>query len=726
MYVYDWLHISRLFQKSNERILNKIEIVQEHKLGELILSKIKHDSKEVIYNYSKIILTDSDKSLLCKGLDFAIPPKKMKYHEYMLPFEILFRDVRFNTKSNNSLNHLQSKVKDLGLSSLRYYNKRERSFDNLTNDEYKSLVKLSENKEIIIQRADKGNTVVILDKLTYTNKIEQLLSNTEKFRPIEFKHQINKELRHLLDLETNLIDTLDLLLAQNYLSKNYYDFLKPSGSNPGVLYGLCKVHKEVVGDSPPFRPILSSIGTSSYNIAKFFVPILKDYTVNEYTVKDSFAFAKDISLQDGSLYMTSFDVDSLFTNIPLDETIEICLTKIFTGKKKVKGLLKSHCRELLQQATKQSAFIFNNKWYTQIDGVAMGSPLGPTLANVFLGHYENIWLDDCPLEFRPIYYKRYVDDIFLLFKSKNQIEDFKNYLNNKHKNINFTVEVENDNKLSFLDILVTRDQNQFTTSIYRKSTFSGVYTNFKSFIPTEYKHGLIFSLLFRVYTISMSYSTMLDEIERLKIIWLKNAFPLKIIDKCIREFFNKIYCKRIADNGKEESNKIVTITLPFLGTDSLRIKKQLHSIVKSCCKEVKLRVIFSSKTRLRNLFNFKDIIPDDLKSLILYKFTCRMCNHTYIGKCKRQYQVRRYEHLNISYKTEKPYSYNKKTASAVSLHINSLNHKATDCDFKIIGRASNDYYLKIQESLLIHKEKPVLNKTVFSVPLYLFSNLNDN
>ena len=80
--------------------------------------------------------------------------------------------------------------------------------------------------------------------------------------------------------------------------------------------------------------------------------------------------------------MASFDVDSLFTNIPLDETIEICLTKMFTGKKKVKGLLKSHCRELLQLATKQSAFIFNNKWYTQIDGVAMGSPLGHTLANV--------------------------------------------------------------------------------------------------------------------------------------------------------------------------------------------------------------------------------------------------------------------------------------------------------------------------------------------------------
>ena len=120
---------------------------------------------------------------------------------------------------------------------------------------------------------------------------------------------------------------------------------------------------------------------------------------------------------------------------------------------------------------------------------------------------------------------------------------------------------------------------------------------------------------------------------------------MRIIDKYIRDLFNKIYCKDVADIGNEEGNKIITITLPFLGTDSLRIKEQLQYIVKTCCNGVRLRVIFSSKTRLGNLFNFKDLIPDDLKSLLLYKFTC-MCNHTYIGKCKRQYQVRWYEHLN--------------------------------------------------------------------------------
>ena len=107
-------------------------------------------------------------------------------------------------------------------------------------------------------------------------------------------------------------------LGSNYLSDDDYKILKPCGSKPGVMYGLCKVHKSVSDDDPvpPFRPILSAIGTCTYNLAKFFVPVLKEFTVNEYTVKDSFSFCKEIVSQNSDLFMASFDVQSLFTNIP--------------------------------------------------------------------------------------------------------------------------------------------------------------------------------------------------------------------------------------------------------------------------------------------------------------------------------------------------------------------------------------------------------------------------
>ena len=112
-------------------------------------------------------------------------------------------------------------------------------------------------------------------------------------------------------------------LNKNYLSKDDYKYLKPCGSKPGIMYGLCKIHKgTTVNDPvPPFWPILSAIGTCNYSLEKFFVPILKQFTINEYTVKDSFSFCKEILDQDPNLCITSFDIQSLLTNIPLDERL---------------------------------------------------------------------------------------------------------------------------------------------------------------------------------------------------------------------------------------------------------------------------------------------------------------------------------------------------------------------------------------------------------------------
>ena len=127
----------------------------------------------------------------------------------------------------------------------------------------------------------------------------------------------------------------------------------------------------------------------------------------------------------------------------------------------------------------ESLILFDQELYKQHDGAAMGSPFGPTLANVFLCYHEKIWLQNCPSEFKPVIYRRYVDDTFLLFRSKHHIEKFRNYLNRQHKNIKFTSETENENCISFLDIKITRENNKFMTSVYRKPTFSGVFTNLK-------------------------------------------------------------------------------------------------------------------------------------------------------------------------------------------------------------------------------------------------------
>ena len=120
--------------------------------------------------------------------------------------------------------------------------------------------------------------------------------------------------------------------------------------------------------------------------------------------------------------IASFDIESLFTNIPLQETIDLCLKNLFQDRTHVDNLSKDSLRELLTRTMSESLILLDQEFYKQDDGFAMDSPLGPTLANVFLCHHENIWLQNYRSEFKPVVYRRYVDDTFLLFRSKHHIE----------------------------------------------------------------------------------------------------------------------------------------------------------------------------------------------------------------------------------------------------------------------------------------------------------------
>ena len=551
--------------------------------------------------------------------------------------------------------------------------------------------------------------------------MEELLNDTNNFVPTKFSNRTNKELKHILNMEETINITLKKLHKDKLLSNQDFYKLSPKGSQPGILYGSAKIHKALINNIPKFRPILSAINTPSYNIAKFLVPILSTLTMNEYTVKDSFGFAKDIVQQNNELIMASFDVDALFSNIPLDETINICIDELFKNNSIVKNLNRNQVKELLELATKQSFFIFNDKFYTQVDGVAMGSPLGPTLANSFLCYHEKKWLEQCPNEFRPVFYQRYVDDIFVLFKSRDHIDKFHSYLNSRHEKMKFSVEVEKENKLSFLDISITRDigANSFKTSLYRKPTFSGVYTNFKSFIDYKYKLSLLHSLLFRIFNICSDYNAISLEIDKLKVICQKNKYPIRVIEKCIFHFFNKIFVKKSLVYTVPKKKLI--ISLEYLGKQSSVVKKRLQHIIKESIPFCNVLVVFTSNNRLRNGFSFKDRIPKCLKSHLIYNFKCGSCEASYVGKTFRHYQIRTSEHLGISKLTNKPLSYSENTATAIRKHQHYENHNNTAESFKIIGYAKNESHLLIKESLSIQQLNPVLNKTVKSAPLYLFN-----
>ena len=115
------------------------------------------------------------------------------------------------------------------------------------------------------------------------------------------------------------------LKNKNAIIEETYNKLRPLGSKPRTFYGLAKLHRPLKNGLPPFRPILSAISTPTYKLANFQVPFLSDITQNEFTVKDPFIFVHEILTHDSDLCLASLDVDALFTNIPLDETIDICV-----------------------------------------------------------------------------------------------------------------------------------------------------------------------------------------------------------------------------------------------------------------------------------------------------------------------------------------------------------------------------------------------------------------
>ena len=716
----DFIHITGKFLVLNNRKVRRTQLLHEQKLINLGLksSVETNDPDKVIFNFSSRTLTSNEKSLLARGLNLSIPPKKLNYADFLHPFEHLYYQLH---KDNPDIKPEQSDPLGAALkaSACDCINSYDAKLEqNLPPNEVEALKALLKDEDIVIQKSDKGNSVVILNKMDYTARMQELLSDTTKFRELRIAE--GKDYNYIINQEKRIRKVINRLKKKGAMTSERYEELAPSGTQPSVLYGLGKIHKPTVNNIPKLRPILSAINTPTYKLSQYLNMLLKPHTTNEYTAKDTFAFTEDIRKQDASLAMASLDVDSLFTNIPLIETVDICCDLLFNNTELVDGLSRAEFKELLTIATTESLILFNGKYYQQTDGVAMGSPLGPTLANIFLGYNEPKWLSNCPIAFKPLFYQRYVDDIFLLFKNIDCLHQFQAYLNSQHPNMNFTSELESENSLAFLDVYVTRVVDKFVTSVYRKPTFSGVYTNYDSYIPQSYKSGLVYTLLHRSFSICSSWEQFHKEIVKIKTFMRKNGYPSTLIDKTVAFFLNKLFVKPTTAQLTDKPTKTHQIILPYLGVFTRRIEKKIKKALSEHLPNTKLNVIYRASTRLRTLFTFKDKIPTYIRSGLIYKYTCNSCNAVYIGETGRHQKTRFCEHMGISPLTGKESKHKKE--SAIRDHLEHCNGVISQDCFTIIGRESGLIARRVKESLFIHKDKPLLNIQGTSLPLKLFKN----
>ena len=336
----------------------------------------------------------------------------------------------------------------------------------------------------------------------------------------------------------------------------------------------------------------------------------------------------------------------------------------------------------------------------------MGSPLGPTLANVFMGHHESRWLhefDACKV----VMYRRYVDDIFCVFDSEGDADKFYNFINQKHPNIRFTFEREMNGRLPFLDTLLEHCGSTVSIQTYHKPSFTGLYTNFLSFTPLAYKVGLIRCLLYRAFRINNSWLGFHQDVVKIHEYLQKNCFPKHLLEKITRSFINQNYLpnniRKELPKSTEKQKNVNHFRLPYIGKASHLTQKRLQEVIRKCCKDVDIRFVFIP-LKIGSYFSTKDMVPRLLKSHVVYRFVCLGCNAKYIGFTTRHLGTRVAEHLNVD-----------RCETAISQHLReSVSCKALcnhDC-FAIINHGSTKASLKIKEALHIAEETPELNALV--------------
>ena len=319
----DYFHVCNTFLVSNNKNISKVKETQDKKLCNLVLRNMGNNSDtwqdpdKVIFNFSTYNLSDHENIVLCKGLSFAIPPKTIEYSEFLGPSEMLFRDINSLEVGNLDKECVKSRLRDFKQVSFKQVSKI--SGKNLSKGEVKALNNLVKNKDIVIQKADKSNNIVILNRSDYISKLSKILEDTSKFKRVNMEE--GKAMNHLIHMEERIIRLLKSLEDQGEISEKEKNDLYPSGSKPGVRYRLAKIHKALEDGTRSFCPILSGIGTPTYNLAKFCDKLLKPLTSIDYTIKDPFSYATEVLDFDASCFMASFDIKSLFTNIPPTETV---------------------------------------------------------------------------------------------------------------------------------------------------------------------------------------------------------------------------------------------------------------------------------------------------------------------------------------------------------------------------------------------------------------------
>jgi len=615
----------------------------KRKLRNLVNKKViiridstKHYSDHIFHDRVKNLSTTSftleELDLLGLGFKFTIRDMNdSKENNMKLAIEV---DIALDYLSNNIDKKFQLRNEIYSILSKsqkrQHSNKKHNTvYHKKTLQRIKRKIK---NDNLIITKADKGNCIVILRREDYNKKVTDFLTNNN-FVTLEHS-PFSKFIKKL----NTYIKAHNEFLQEFEAPKS----LIPSNPSIPKLYGLPKLHKPEI----PIRPIVSFINTPASILCTFIQKLLLNLTKFKprFSISNSLELVNKIQQLDidnsigANLTMSSYDIINLYTSIPTNELPPI-ISNILRQSNINENLIVN-ILTILNFCLSQNFFIFNNKFYEQPIGLAMGNPLSPLMANIYMDYIEQNYI----MKIQSIkYWFRYVDDCLVF--TNGTIDDLKNtsiLLNAIHPNIKFTNEPEIDGKLNFLDLSLSRKDDKIEFGIYRKDTQTDHVIHSTSNSPFQHKMAAFNCYVYRLLTLPLSITNYKKEVNILKQIAVNNGYNENIVQNIIEKTERKMMKEAASKTLNTDNNtaEIKYISLPFVN------EKTNRSINRILTREFpNIRISHNSNFKMGSvLINSKDPTRKLDKSGV-YKLECSDCKASYIGRTCRSLNTRIKEHI---------------------------------------------------------------------------------
>lgn len=507
--------------------------------------------------------------------------------------------------------------------------------DNLNNQE-RSEIERMRNSDIVVKPADKGQRWTIMSKNAHNQEVMRLLNDennySEILSPLTVKvdRRIEQILRHLKE--------------KKFISKKELDYLMPPPSPSNRKFNILpKIHKAKWPqiDMPPGRPIVSDINSVSRNVANFLDYYLKPLAQNSHSyVSDTnhvIGILRHCILPADSIFFT-LDVESLYTKVPVDETIKLISDLFLTNPDTSRPDLS--LLTLLQLLLSNNDFEYNSQYWLQTCGASMGGAFSGSFCNIFMNFWEAKAIDTfCN---KPHTWLRFQDDIFGIWThGKANLLKFFEHLGNQHNNINVTP-VFNQDSIIFLDLEIYKLNDKIGYRTAFKETDSHLTLNPCSYHPKHTFKGVIYSLIYRY----ANHSSTRDDFN-LTLTTVKRAWR--------SQSFTRSFIRNITKSVLNNTNQLTTWNTGFFACSELNCKVCYFAKEVSVIKSITSNIVYP----IFHNINCKTIG-------VIYIIQCTHCNVRYVGQTSRSLTSRISEHI---YAIRNNHSIH----SSVAEHFNSVS-----------------------------------------------------